>query len=205
MTDTTQYILLLIAAYLFGSIPFSVFIGYLFAGVDVRKHGSGNAGATNVYRVAGLPAAIIAGVLDVSKGVLPVLTAKMLFPNVEWLHVATGATAVIGHIFPVFAGFKGGKGVNALLGMFLVILPVEVLLAFAIFAIVFALTRIVSLGSMIAGVSLSLIVVIEKYIMSKNISPLLLSTCLAVSLLVLFTHRANIRRLIRGEEKRLSR
>lgn len=197
--------LLLLGAYLFGSIPFSVIVGYLFAGVDVRKQGSGNAGATNVYRVAGLTAAILAGLLDALKGVLPVLAAKMLFPNEEWLWIACGFAAVVGHIFPVFARFKGGKGVNTLLGMFLVLLPIEILICLGVFALVFWATRIVSLGSMTAGVILSVIALIEKYIMAKNVSALLLSTCFAVTLLVLFTHRANIRRLVRGEEKKLSR
>lgn len=199
------HIFILIGAYSFGSIPFSVIVGYMFAGVDVRKTGSGNAGATNVYRVAGLPAAIIAGLLDALKGVLPVLVAKMLLPNEEWLQIASGLAAVAGHIFPVFAGFKGGKGVNTLLGMFLVLLPIEILICLGVFAVVFALTRIVSVGSMTAGVSLSVIALIEKYIMAKNMSVLLLSACVGVTLLVLFTHRANIRRLVRGEEKRLSR
>ena len=199
------HIFILIGAYSFGSIPFSVIVGYMFAGVDVRKTGSGNAGATNVYRVAGLPAAIIAGLLDALKGVLPVLVAKMLLPNEEWLQIASGLAAVAGHIFPVFAGFKGGKGVNTLLGMFMVLLPIEMLICLGVFAVVFALTRIVSVGSMTAGVSLSVIALIEKYIMAKNMSVLLLSACVGVTLLVLFTHRANIRRLVRGEEKRLSR
>ena len=199
------HIFILIGAYSFGSIPFSVIVGYMFAGVDVRKTGSGNAGATNVYRVAGLPAAIIAGLLDALKGVLPVIVAKMLLPNEEWLQIASGLAAVAGHIFPIFAGFKGGKGVNTLLGMFLVLLPIEILICLGVFAVVFALTRIVSVGSMTAGVSLSVIALIEKYIMAKNMSVLLLSACVGVTLLVLFTHRANIRRLVRGEEKRLSR
>lgn len=200
-----QPVIYLIGSYLIGSIPFSVIIGYLFAGVDVRKHGSGNAGATNVYRVAGLFAAIIAGILDVLKGAAPVLIARLTVPDSEWLQIAVGVAAVTGHIFPVFAGFRGGKGVNTLLGVFVILLPLEVGVCAAVFAIVFALSRIVSIGSMAAGVSLSLIVVIEKYIMTKNISLLLLSTCFAVTLLILFTHRANIRRLLRGEEQKLSR
>ncbi len=197
--------LLVLTAYLLGSIPFSVIVGYLFAGVDVRKHGSGNAGATNVYRVAGLTAAILAGILDVLKGLIPVLIARILLPEQQWLHLTVGIAAVLGHILPLFAGFRGGKGVNTLLGVFVVLLPVEVGLAFLVFAGIFALTRTVSLGSMIAGVALSVIVVIEKYVMQKNISPLLLSACFAVTLLILFTHRANIRRLLRGEEQKLSR
>lgn len=197
--------LIIVAAYLLGSIPFSVIVGYLFAGVDVRKQGSGNAGATNVYRVAGLPAAIIAGVLDVLKGALPVIAAKSLAPDLHWLPLVAGVAAVVGHIFPIFAGFRGGKGVNTLLGMFLILLPLEIALSFGVFAVVFAATRIVSLGSICAGVSLSLIVLIEKYIMAKNIPTLLLSACFGVTLLILFTHRANIRRLLRGQERKLSR
>jgi len=197
--------ILILAAYLIGSIPFSVIVGYLFAGVDVRKHGSGNAGATNVYRVAGLPAAIIAGIFDVLKGALPVFAAKFVMPDLHWLPLVAGIAAVVGHILPIFAGFRGGKGVNTLLGMFLILLPLEIALSVGVFAIVFAATRIVSLGSICAGVSLSVIALIEKYIMAKNIPTLLLSACFGVTLLILFTHRANIRRLLRGQERKLSR
>lgn len=200
-----ELILYICASYLLGAIPFSVIIGYAFAGVDIRRHGSGNAGATNVYRVVGPIAAVLATVLDVGKGALPVLFAKLFFPEFAWLQVASGFAAVVGHVFPIFAGFKGGKGINTLLGMFLILLPIEVGVCLFIFGIIFALTRIVSAGSVVAGVSLSVIVLIEKYLMGKNVSPLLLSACIAVSLLVLFTHRANIRRLIKGEERKLTR
>ncbi len=201
MLELTLYT---IASYLLGSIPFSVIVGYAFVGVDIRKHGSGNAGATNVYRVAGPIAAVLATVLDIGKGALPVLVAKYFFPESPWVQVASGFAAVVGHVFPIFAGFHGGKGINTLLGMFLILLPIEVGICLFVFGIIFALTRIVSAGSIIAGVSLSLIVLIEKYLMEKNVSPLLLSACFGVSLLVLFTHRANIRRLTKGEERRLT-
>ena len=200
-----ELIVYIFASYLLGSIPFSVIVGYVFAGVDIRKHGSGNAGATNVYRIAGPIAAVLATLLDVGKGALPVLVAKYLFPEFPSVQVAFGFAAVVGHVFPVFAGFNGGKGINTLLGMFLILLPIEVGVCLLVFGIIFALTRIVSAGSIMAGVSLSLIVLIEKYLMGKNVSPLLLSACIAVSLLVLFTHRANIRRLIKGEERKLTR
>jgi glycerol-3-phosphate acyltransferase PlsY len=193
-----------LTSYLLGSIPFSVIVGYAFAGVDIRKHGSGNAGATNVYRVAGPIAAVLATVLDVGKGALPVLLAKYLFPELAWVQVASGFAAVVGHVFPIFAGLRGGKGINTLLGMFLILLPIEIGVCLFVFGIIFVLTRIVSAGSILAGVSLSLIVLIEKYLMGKNISPLLLSACIGVSLLVLFTHRANIRRLTKGEERKLT-
>jgi glycerol-3-phosphate acyltransferase PlsY len=187
----SKLILYILASYLLGAIPFSVIVGYAFAGVDIRKHGSGNAGATNVYRIAGPIAASVAMLLDVGKGALPVLLAKHFFPEIAWLPLASGFAAVAGHVFPIFAGFKGGKGINTLLGMFLILLPVEIGVCLLAFGIVFALTRIVSAGSIVAGVSLSLIVLIEKYLMGKNVSPLLLSACVAVSLLVLFTHRVD--------------
>jgi len=200
-----ELILYTLASYLLGAIPFSVIVGYAFAGVDIRKRGSGNAGATNVYRVAGPIAAVLATVLDIGKGALPVLFAKYFFPEFAWLQVASGFAAVAGHVFPIFAGFHGGKGINTLLGMFLILLPIEVGVCLSVFGIIFALTRIVSAGSIMAGVSLSLIVLIEKYLMGKNVSPLSLSACFGVSLLVLFTHRANVRRLMKGEERKLTR
>jgi acyl phosphate:glycerol-3-phosphate acyltransferase len=199
-----ELVLYFLASYLLGSIPFSVIMGYAFAGVDIRKHGSGNAGATNVFRVAGPVAAVLASLLDVGKGALPVLLAKSLFPEFAWVQLASGFAAVIGHVFPIFAGFRGGKGINTLLGMFLILLPIEIGVCLLVFGIIFALTRIVSAGSIGAGVSLSLIVLIEKYLMGKNVPPLLLSACIGVSLLVLFTHRANIRRLMKGEERKLT-
>lgn len=202
MLNVTLYI---IGSYLLGAIPFSVVFGYIFAGVDVRRHGSGNAGATNVYRVAGPTAAVLASLFDIAKGMAPVFVVGRLQPGTEWLQVACGLAAVVGHVFPLFAGFRGGKGVNTLLGVFLVLLPVETAICLAAFVVVFLITRVVSLGSIIAGVSLSLIVVIEKYTIGKNVSTLLLSTCLAVTLLVLFTHRANIKRIAQGREKKLSR
>jgi acyl phosphate:glycerol-3-phosphate acyltransferase len=199
-----ELILYILASYLLGSIPFSVIVGYAFNGDDIRKHGSGNAGATNVYRVAGPIAAALAMLLDVGKGALPVLLAMYFFPGSAWLQMASGFASVVGHVFPIFAGFRGGKGINTLLGMFLILLPIEVGVCLFIFGIIFALTRIVSAGSIVAGVSLSLIVLIEKYLMGKNVSPLLLSACIGVSLLVLFTHRANIRRLMKGQERKLT-
>ncbi len=199
-----ELLLYICGSYLLGSIPFSVIIGYAFAGVDVRKSGSGNAGATNVYRVAGPVAAAVAAILDIAKGAVPVMLARSFFPDSEWVPLASGVASVIGHIFPIFAGFRGGKGINTLLGMFLMLLPLEVGVCLLVFGIVFASTRIVSVSSMSAGVSLSLIVLIEKYLMGKNVSPLLLSACIGVSLLVLFTHRANIRRLTKGEERKLT-
>lgn len=200
-----EVILHIIGSYMLGAIPFAIAVGYMFAGVDIRKRGSGNAGATNVYRVAGPVAAILASLCDIGKGALPVYVAGHVTGGPEWLQVACGLAAVLGHVFPIFVGFRGGKGVNTLLGVFLVLLPLETLICLGIFAIIFAITRIVSIGSMIAGVSLSVIVVIEKYTIGKNVSTLLLSTCLAVTLLVLFTHRANIKRIATGREQKLSR
>lgn len=200
-----EYIVSIIGAYLLGAVPFSILMGYAFAGVDIRHHGSGNAGATNVYRVAGLPAALIAGILDVAKGAVPVAVAFYLFPGAEWKHLTIGIAAVAGHILPIYIGFKGGKGVNTLLGVFAVLLPMEIGLSLIGFAIVFAATRIISVSSLSAGTAFSLIVLVERFILGKNISPVVVSACLLVTALLFFTHRANIRRLLRGEEKRITR
>jgi glycerol-3-phosphate acyltransferase PlsY len=202
MLDVILYV---VCSYLLGAIPFSIIVGYLFTGTDVRKHGSGNAGATNVYRLAGPVAAVLASLLDIAKGAIPVLVVGVMQPGNQWLQIGCGLAAVLGHVFPIYVRFRGGKGVNTLLGVFIILLPLETGICFVIFALVFGLTRIVSLGSIIAGVSLSLIVVIEKYTIGKNVSTLLLSTCLVVTLLVLFTHRANIIRIVKGREKKLSR
>jgi glycerol-3-phosphate acyltransferase PlsY len=199
-----EFVACIIGAYLLGAVPFSIIIGYAFAGVDIRKHGSGNAGATNVYRVAGLPAALIAGILDVVKGAIPVVVAVYLFPQVEWRHLFVGFAAVLGHIFPVFVGFKGGKGVNTLLGVFAVLLPYEVGLSLLVFAVVFAASRIISAASLSAGTAFSAIVLIEYFILGKNISVVVVSACLLVTALLFLTHRANLRRLLRGEEKQIT-
>ncbi len=199
---------LIVAAYLLGSIPSAVWIGRRFYGVDVREHGSRNAGATNTLRVLGAKAAVpvfAMFAIDVAKGYAAVaLSYQACYPEGSPqsynLRFVLAAAAVIGHIFPVFARFKGGKGVATLAGAVLGVYPPAVLLCLATFAVVFVLTRYVSLSSMAAGIMLPIYAV---FVFHNTYVPLTVFCC-AVAILLVFTHRKNIKRLINGEESRIS-
>ena len=155
--DVIQIIFLVIAAYILGSIPSAIWLGKLFAGTDVRQHGSGNAGATNTFRVLGAKIAIPVLLMDVLKGwfavQLYVFFAVDKSGDMDSVYqVALGASAWLGHVFPIFARFKGGKGVATLLGMALALYLYPVLLSLAVFIIVFSISRFVSLSSMLAAI-----------------------------------------------------
>lgn len=197
--------LAVIIAYLAGSIPTSVWWGRAFHGIDVREHGSRNAGATNTFRVLGPRAAVPVLLLDVAKGFLPV----RLLPNLSglepdsppwmWLRLALVAAAVVGHLFPLFAGFKGGKGVATSLGGVLAVHPGAAAVCVVVFALVFGWSRYVSLGSLCAALAFPLAVVL----LFRETSPVKVGFAIALCVLVVWTHRENIGRLLRGEENRL--
>jgi glycerol-3-phosphate acyltransferase PlsY len=196
---------LVAAAYILGSVPSAVWIGKRFYGVDVREHGSRNAGATNTLRVLGAKAAIPVFAIDVAKGYAAVALSFLAdypdaSPQLYNLRFALTAAAVLGHIFPLFARFKGGKGVATLAGAVLGVYSPAVLLCLATFAVVFVLTRYVSMSSMTAGVALPLYTV---FVFGETYVPLVVFCC-AVAVLLIFTHRKNIKRLLRGEENRIS-
>lgn len=195
-----------IIAYLMGSIPTSVWWGRHFFGVDVRQHGSRNAGATNTFRVLGPKAGVPVLLIDILKGFLPV----RVIPNISglevdgpgwlWLRVALVLAAVIGHLYPVFAGFKGGKGVATSLGGVLAVHPGAAAICIGVFALVFVLTRYVSLSSLCAAVAFpsSMVAVFHET------APVKAGFAVVLCLLVFWTHRTNIGRLLRGEENRMS-
>jgi glycerol-3-phosphate acyltransferase PlsY len=197
-------VLLIIAAYLLGSVPSSVWIGRRFYGVDVREHGSGNAGFTNTVRVLGWRAGLPVFLADVLKGYIAVTLVR--FTNVYIIGTADfvnfqlilGAAAVLGHIFPVYVGFKGGKGVATLLGLLLAIQPQPTLICIGIFVVVFLTTRYVSLSSMIAGISFPILII---FVFKTTISSLVIFSMI-VSILLLLTHQKNIERLLNREESR---
>jgi len=200
-------IIVLLGAYLLGSIPTSVWLGRTIKGVDLREHGSGNAGATNAFRVLGKPIGSLVLLLDMLKGFLAVHLALLqheIAPGTEaWmiLKIGLGLLAVVGHIFPVFAGFRGGKGVATITGVALAIHPFAALAAMGVYLLVFLLTRISALGSLIAVLTYPmwiLWVFQSEYLTIRIFS-------LVVVVLVLITHRSNILRLIHGEEKSLFR
>ena len=194
--------LILAIAYLIGSIPSGYLIVRATEGGDVRETGSGGTGATNVSRSAGKGAGIFTLVLDVIKGVFVVFLAKMLsdglFPYADWTIAFAGVLAILGHIFPVWLRFRGGKGVATALGVFLMLAPIVFFIALVVFAITFALTRYVSFASLVAISSIAIA------ILSLTLfDPLELPDAIAALLsagLVIFAHRANIQRLIAGTE-----
>lgn len=201
-----EYLLIYcVFSYLLGSIPTSVWVGKWFYGIDIRNHGSGNAGATNTFRVLGAKAAIPVFLFDVFKGfLLPFLAHQYIhiFPNLSddfLFPIIIGLFAVIGHIFPVFAGFKGGKGVATLLGTTLGICPIPALLSFVVFIFIFLISKYVSLGSLLSGLFFTIFIIF----FTEHSTSLLIFSVTAFILLVL-THRSNISRLINGTENKIS-
>lgn len=189
--------LLVAVGYLGGSIPFGLLLAARFAGKDVRAEGSGNIGATNVARVAGKKLGALVLLLDALKGALPVLAAVRLAPDEPLLHVAVGAAAFLGHVFPVWLRFRGGKGVATALGVLLVLLPGAALVGFVTWALVLAVTRVSSLGSLLGG----LLAITSAFLLGAPRPSALLATGLFLAML--WTHRGNIGRLLKREEKPL--
>jgi glycerol-3-phosphate acyltransferase PlsY len=194
--------LLLLLAYLLGSTPFAYFAGRVWRGIDLRQHGSGNLGATNVYRTLGASAALAVLLLDAAKGAIPVvLVASLAHVEGAWWPVVFGVMAIVGHVRPYFGLFRGGgKGVATASGVFAALAPLPFAASFVTFVVVVALTRYVSLGSMLGGVALAASVVVREGVRA----PLSL-VAVAICGFVIWTHRANIGRLRRGEESRLGR
>ncbi|HEY3349646.1 MAG TPA: glycerol-3-phosphate 1-O-acyltransferase PlsY [Thermoanaerobaculia bacterium] len=195
----TRELLALAAAYLLGSVPFAIVLVRAFKGVDVRTQGSGNAGATNVLRTAGKGLAVGTMLLDVGKGVAAVLIMMSVTYDPRWLGAAAVA-AVLGHVFPVWFSFRGGKGVATAIGTFGVLAPWPVLAVVGAFVIVVAATRFVSLGSITAACLLPLAMRLLFHAPDAEVV-----AAAATTLLLVFSHRANIKRLLEGTERRLGR
>jgi acyl phosphate:glycerol-3-phosphate acyltransferase len=194
---------LLLAAYLLGSIPFGLIFAGLFGSGDVRKSGSGNIGATNVARVAGPLAGILTLVFDTAKGAAAVLlAARIAHESAAWMMLA-GLAALVGHCFPVWLKFKGGKGVATAFGVFLALCPAAALAALLLFMIVAAIWRYVSLGSISAAAAIPLLM---YFLWAPRHAPPLIITfgSLAAAVLVVYTHDGNIQRLVQGEEPKYS-
>ncbi|HEY8410721.1 MAG TPA: glycerol-3-phosphate 1-O-acyltransferase PlsY [Pyrinomonadaceae bacterium] len=189
-------LLVIIIAYLLGSIPFGYLIVRRRVGDDIRHSGSGGTGATNVSRRAGKAAGILTLVLDALKGSAAVLIAKTVVGN-DWVIAAAAIAVLVGHIFPVWLGFRGGKGVATGAGVFLVLAPVAVLCAAVIFLAIVVSTRYVSLGSMLGAAAIPLFVWLQS-----DSRPLLMAAILG-ALLILFAHRGNIGRLKQGTESQI--
>jgi acyl phosphate:glycerol-3-phosphate acyltransferase len=192
-----EVFLLVLFAYLLGSVPTGYILGSL-AGVDVRQAGSGNVGATNVARVVGKRHGIFTLVADIVKGFIPVIVAL----NLGFTPTATalvGIAAFLGHLYPIFLRFQGGKGVATALGVFLGLAPWATLILMVIFVLVILTTRIVSLSSMVAAVSAPIVLWLFFH------SPILTGMSLFIAVMIVLRHRGNIQRLLSGAEPRLGR
>jgi glycerol-3-phosphate acyltransferase PlsY len=193
--------LALLASYLLGAIPTSHLVSRLFAKIDLRKHGSGNLGATNLYRVLGWKYAIPVALFDIAKGAIPVMVFAPMVMNSELFAVTCGVAAILGHVFSVFVGFKGGKGVATAAGVMLGLTPLALAVAAGVWAVVVLLTGYVSLGSIAAAAILPFAV----YLLEHPTTSALFWVDGAVAAGVIFLHRRNIQRLLRGTESRFGR
>ena len=204
----TEHILFLILAYFTGSFPSAVWVGRTFYNKDVREYGSGNAGATNTFRVLGKGAGIPVLLMDVFKGWLSV-NYILLVSNSSQLssttffefQLAFGVAAVIGHLFPIYTGFRGGKGIATLLGLLIGLNAIAAIVAIVVFVIVFLISKYVSLGSILASLAFPFVVFV--ILDEKDVNASLELFSVFVPILTLITHQKNIERLIRGEENKV--
>jgi len=204
---TTETLLFVLLAYLTGAFPSAVWVGKTFYKIDVREFGSGNAGATNTFRVLGKKAGIPVLIMDIFKGWLSVNYISFLtnFPQSEEaifeVQLAFGIAAVIGHLFPVYTGFRGGKGIATLLGLLVGLNPIAAITSIVVFIIVFLISKYVSLASILASVAFP--VVVFFILDQKDVNSSLELFSVFVPILTLITHQKNIERLLRGEETKV--
>jgi len=202
---TTETLLFVLLAYLTGAFPSAVWVGKIFYKIDVREFGSGNAGATNTFRVFGKKAGIPVLIMDIFKGWICVNYISFLtnIPQsaeaVFEIQLAFGIAAVIGHLFPIYTGFRGGKGIATLLGLLIGLHAVAALYSILVFVIVFLISKYVSLASILASVAFPILVIL--ILGSTNVSLNLFA--FFVPILSLITHQKNIERLLRGEETKV--
>ena len=201
------FLLLVLTSYLLGSFPTAVWVGKIFHGIDIREYGSNNAGATNTFRVLGNSWGWIVLIIDISKGYVAATIPLFLTDfylgfkdEVLIYQLIASFCVIVGHVFPVFANFRGGKGVATTLGIILAINLDTALISLAIFLIVFMLTSYVSLGAIIASVVVPFI----SFFAMKEDARIMIIFSILVALIVLFSHRKNINRLMRGEENKMN-
>jgi glycerol-3-phosphate acyltransferase PlsY len=205
----TALFLVIVCSYLLGSIPFSFVAGKLLKGIDLREHGSGNLGASNTFRILGPWPASVVLVLDIAKGFVPVMVAGRVDAGAgiagHWLMLSAMFAAIFGHLYSVYLKFSGGKGIATSAGAFLALSPWAFLGSFAVFVVVFATRRIVSLASLSGAVTLPVFVYLagRAGLSTTHWSHLVVS--IAIMVFVVFKHRSNIQRLLAGTEPALAR
>jgi acyl phosphate:glycerol-3-phosphate acyltransferase len=199
----TYFLITFFLAYLLGSVPSAVWVGRAYHGVDVREHGSQNSGATNTFRVLGKRSGFLVLALDIMKGftaanLVLLIPESNIMDNILYMKVILGLASVVGHIFPILAGFNGGKGIATLLGMVFAINPLIALGVILVFLFVLLATNLVSAGAIISTMSFA----IFAWSIYGYDQPVLLVFGVSISLLVLITHRFNIKRILNGTEKK---
>ncbi len=215
----TSLAFIIVISYLVGSFPTSLIVTKLARGIDIRNHGSGNAGGTNVIRVLGWQAGVLVIAVDILKGYIATMIVPQLmsgpipfanrtpFEDITVIRIIAGCSAILGHVWTLFGSFRGGKGIATAGGVLIGLATIEVAVALGVFSIVFLISRYVSLGSISAAVALPLAMffrhnIFHAYLQGYNT---LIFFTIGISLLLLFNHRSNIRRLISGTEHRLTR
>ena len=200
-------IIYIILVYLAGAIPFG-FIAGKIKGLDIRKHGSRNVGATNVFRVVGKGPGVAVYLLDALKGFMPVLISKMIWPSTnvpdQWFYIAVGLAAILGHVFTPYLRFKGGKGVATASGVLLALEPAAILIALGSFTIVFLAFGYVSLGSIIASLVFPISAAVIRIVQNQNPLVPIVALGWLVTILIMLTHKKNIVRLLNGTENKFS-
>lgn len=194
---TLKIIVYLLLSYLCGAIPFGYIVAKLFKHVDIRTLGSGNPGATNVYRSVSKPLGVLTLILDVLKGFVPVYLISFINPDFQWMVISVAFVTIIGHTFTIFLKFKGGKGVATACGAFLAINPLSVLICLGVFIVVLAMFKYVSVASIMAALMLP----ISLYLL--NALPEIVVFAGMISILVIVRHISNIKRLLNGTENKI--
>jgi acyl phosphate:glycerol-3-phosphate acyltransferase len=210
--------IIVILSYLVGSVPTSIIVSKFAKGIDIRNHGSGNAGGTNVMRVLGWKHGFLVILLDALKGALAVVIVARLyfgplpFANVSpfddftLVQIIAGISAVIGHVWTVFAGFRGGKGIATGLGMLLMLITVEMLIAVGVFILVVTISKYVSLGSLIATISIPVSLILRENVFNEHINGYntILPFVIFLTIFIIYTHRKNVVKIFNGTESKLS-
>ena len=201
--SAARYSIPILLSYLVGAIPLGYIIGKLWKGIDIREHGSGNIGFTNVLRVVGTVPGAIALILDIGKGVAAVVgIARLGEANLGILPVLCGIAAIIGHNWTIYLGFKGGKGIATTIGVFIALEPIATLVSLVVWIIVVAITRYVSLGSILFAISLPIAIFVIKLAGKQYITAVLVVAIFAMVFAV-YKHRSNIGRLLNGTERKI--
>jgi len=209
-------IIVIILSYLIGSIPSALILGKLFRKTDIRKHGSKNLGSTNAFRVLGWKIGLLVQIIDIAKGVVATLLISKLFygalpfenrtpfEDITIVQIIAGISAVVGHVWTVFAGFRGGKGINTAAGMLISLAPIDAGISIGVFIIVLIFSGYVSLGSIAAAFAFPSVMFIRENIFKVDIDGYhtLIYFSIAVCVFLIYNHRANIKRLLYGEENR---